>query len=407
MQWLGMLHNLGYILKATSVDPPRMKKQSIHWWGWLAIIFTVIASCEFLSYLATSALMHRNLIFCPLHITESYENYQERLLPTLGWPTPNYVQKREDFYDASGARFTPAFPDPYQTPARISLYGDSFTEAWGVDHEHAWGNVLSLLLNCRVSNFGVAGYGTDQAYLRFLQNTQDPAKVVVLVIFPENIKRNVNQLRNLISNVSICQTKPRFTLNNQGQLTLVPIPSLTKSEYYEVQYNPGRFFHHEFFLPDGPSGRQMAKFPYLWGMIKTSYFVLKNLGKVDKYQDFFQPGHPSRGLEIMVAIIKAFCDTAQKRGKRPLVMIIPTHYDIMIYQRYQKWNYQPLLDRLTDSHMEYIDAGPKIIQKLHGADRRTLYYPKLSFHLTGEGNHLLAVTLHDFLTSRNIMNQKN
>jgi len=65
------------------------------------------------------------------------------------------------------------------------LYGDSFTEGSGVDPEHAWSNVLSQLLHCRVANFGVSGYGTDQAYMRFLNNQRDPARVVVLGFLSE------------------------------------------------------------------------------------------------------------------------------------------------------------------------------------------------------------------------------
>jgi lysophospholipase L1-like esterase len=384
-----------------------MKKRPSRWLSCLAIIFVIIVSSEFLAFLTTSILIQKNLLFCPLRITETYEDYQQRLLPSLGWPWPYYFERKKDLYDASGSRLIPAFPDPNQTPARISLYGDSFTEGWGVNPEHALSNVLSQLLNCRVSNFGMAGYGTDQAYLRFLSNTRDPAEVVVLVIYAENIKRNVNQLRNLISLVTICQTKPRFILNHQGQLTLVPIPPLSKSEYYEMKHNPGRFLHHEFFLPDGPSGRQMVKFPYLWGMTKACWFLLKNHGSGENYQDFYQPGHPSQGLKVMTAIIEEFRHAAQTRGKRPVIMIIPTHYDIQIYQSRQKWNYQPLLDCLAEGHLDYIDAGPRIIHYLNGAASRTLYPPKLGFHLTEEGNRLLAQILHDFLTTRNILNRIN
>jgi lysophospholipase L1-like esterase len=380
-----------------------MAQRAVHWFGYVAIILVVIGSCELLAFLATFVLIQQNLFYSPDQITESYESYQQRFLPTLGWPS----QYNPERYDASGSRRIPAFPDPGRTPPRISLYGDSFTEGWGVDQKHAWGNILSILLNCRVSNFGVAGYGTDQAYLRFLQNTQDPAKVVVLGVFTENIKRNVNQLRNLISTVNYCQTKPRFILNNQGQLTLVPIPPLSKSQYYEMHHYPGRFFHYEYFLPDGPSGRQIAKFPYLWMMFKAAYYLLENQGRGDITKDFYQPGHPSYGLEIMTAIIEGFYRSAQDRDKRPLIMIIPTLYDIEAYQNYHTWNYQPLLDNLTASSLEYIDTGPKIVQYLTGADPRTLYPTKLGDHLNSEGNRLLAQILYDYLTSRNILRQIN
>jgi hypothetical protein len=379
-------------------------KRSVRLFGSLFIILVVLIFSEIMAYLTTSILIRNRLFFCPLLITETYENYQRRLEPNWGWPRPNYASAKSEFYDASGSRRIPAFPDPNQTPPLVCLYGDSFTEAYGVGHEHAWGNVLSQLLNCRVSNFGISGYGTDQAFLRFLHLPQDHAKVVILGVFSENIKRNVNQLRNLISTAPVCETKPRFILDNRGKLTLVPIPALTEKEYYEMPVNPGLYLHHEFFLPGGPSGRQKAQFPYVWGILKISPIIFRDLVLGDGfYQYFYQPTHPSKALEVTAAIIEEFCRTAQARGKQPVVLIIPTDYDILTYQRQRKWWYQPLVELLSERHLEFIDAGPKIIQYLGGADRETLYSPQINNHLNEAGNRLLAHIVYDFLTANNFL----
>ena len=90
-----------------------------------------------------------------------------------------------------------------------------------------------------------------------------------------------------------------------------------------------------------------------------------------------------------------------------MIVIIPTSYDILNYQGRQKWNFQPLLDRLAVGGLEYVNAGPKIIQFLDGADRQTIYSPKLAKHLNKKGNLLLAQILYDFLTTRNILNRIN
>jgi hypothetical protein len=84
--------------------------------GSLAIILVILVSCELLAFLATLFLQHRSIIFCPLEITEPYEMYQKRFLPTLGWPSPDFFHQRPGFYDASGSRMIPAFPDPFRTP---------------------------------------------------------------------------------------------------------------------------------------------------------------------------------------------------------------------------------------------------------------------------------------------------
>ena len=55
---------------------------------------------------------------------------------------------------------------------RILLFGDSFAEGWGVERDEMLSARLQSCLReggeqVEVLNFGVAGYGTDQAYLAF------------------------------------------------------------------------------------------------------------------------------------------------------------------------------------------------------------------------------------------------
>lgn len=360
--------------------------------GTLLIIFIIVAFAELMSYVKTKYLVNFSIGFTPLNHTEPYESYARRHDPRLGWRSSN------DQVDAVGSRIIPAFSDPKQTPACVSLYGDSFTEGYGVDDEHAWSNVLSEFLDCRVANFGVAGYGTDQAYLRYLGNRQDQAPVVILGYLSENIIRNVNQLRNLLGVVSACQLKPRFILNEQGHLTLVPLPQLTREQYEDLKSNPERVLNHEFFLPGGPSGYQRPGFPYLWGIIKVFPIVYKNMVlRQGTYYDFYQPDHPSQALEITVAIMKAFCRQARQRDQQPLILIIPTHIDVSTYLRTGKKVYQPLIDMLEERHLDYLDAGTRIFQYQGEA----LYDPQSHYHFSEKGNWVLAQIVYDYLIQNN------
>ena len=63
--------------------------------------------------------------------------------------------------------------------------------------EDSYPNLLARELGCRVNNFGVGGYGTDQAFLRYRQLAEDSPRFVVLGHYSEDIVRNVNQLRDL------------------------------------------------------------------------------------------------------------------------------------------------------------------------------------------------------------------
>lgn len=154
-----------------------------------------------------------------------YPAYVEVRDPVLGWKIYFYHSQLDEL----GERITPAFPDPRAQPAMISLYGDSFTFSPGVLPEESYANVLSKLVGRRVNNFGVGGYGTDQAYLRFKTQRNDPAGVVILGHLSDNVMRNVNQFHDLIGSLGqpACMFKPRFLVDGKGNLQLVPVVDYT------------------------------------------------------------------------------------------------------------------------------------------------------------------------------------
>ncbi len=371
-------------------------KRSAHIIGSLIIVILVVGFAEFMAYVKTSQMMKYDIGFIHLDITESYDQYTDRHDRRLGWVTP------PDRVDAEGSRPITAFPDCKHARTCVSLYGDSFIEGAGVDPEHAWSNVLSKLLNCRVANFGVSGYGTDQALVRFNFNSSDQGRLVILGFLSENLMRNVNQLRNLISPATACLLKPRFIVSEQEKLTLIPIPPLTKEDFTTLKKHPERFLSEEFFLPGGPSGYQRMGFPYTWGIIKAFPIMYRNLLlHRPTYFEMYQPGHPSHAMEVTLGIMEEFSREARKRGKQPLILIIPTQFDIIQYQRDEKWVYQPLLDLMARKNLEFIDAGPEIVKYLGDNDVKKVYSPKINNHFNEKGNGLLARIVYDYLKEKN------
>jgi hypothetical protein len=214
--------------------------------------------------------------------------------------------------------------------------------------------------------------------------------------------RNVNQLRNLISTSTACFMKPRFILNKHGELTLAPIPPMTKKEYDTLSTNPERVLHHEFFLPGGPSGYQKMEFPYTWGFLKALPLVFKNVVlHQGAYYDLYRPGNPSQAVSITLAIMEAFCREARQRGQQPLILVIPTHVDLAYYRRHGTWIYQPITDNLAKKGLDFIDVGPKFIHFLGESGVETLYSPKTMYHLNEKGNEILAKTVYDYLIQKN------
>lgn len=154
--------------------------------------------------------------------------------PDCGWVyRPNSLRHNGRFtVNSAGLRST---RDHSQRPApdtlRIALFGDSFTADDDVNDDETWANQLELALKrngirAETLNFGVGGYGMDQAYLRWQKIGRDYQPDIVIFGFqPENLDRNVNIFRHLyINGYGIPLSKPRFILGDSGlELTNSPV----------------------------------------------------------------------------------------------------------------------------------------------------------------------------------------
>lgn len=378
-------------------------QRTTFFWGSILIILVVAAFAEFMAYVTASYLVRYNIGFTSLNITESHADYQARHHPRLGWKS-NRVDDRGEYLEAAGPEGLPPGSARQPTPPCVSAYGDSFIEGFGVKPQQSWISLLSHLLHCRVANFGVSGYGTDQAFLRFLENRQDQARVVILGFLSENIIRNVNQLRNLISDAATCHAKPRFLLNEEGQLTLAPLPPFTEQEYETLRQQPERVLQHEFFLPGGPSGYREVGFPYTWGIVKALPFVWESVVlRRGMYYDLYRPDHPSRAVAVTQAILAEFSREARRRGQKPLILIIPTHIDLAYARRRGAWIYRPITDFLASQGLNYLDLGPIFLRSLGDAPPESLYAAATNYHLNDQGQALVARAVYDWLTQHQVL----
>jgi hypothetical protein len=323
---------------------------------------------------------------------EEYERYLATRDPVLGWPGP--ARLREPPYDAAGSRPVPAYPDPAAAPTMVSLYGDSMTESLEVGDEDAWGNQLARLLGARVANYGVSGYGTDQAYLRFLANEQDHAPVVVLNHFSDGVLRNVNRWRYLISTSpqSRLTFKPRFLADGEG-LDPVPLPALSYDAYVACVRDGARCLEHEYFLPDdGASGIQSMRFPFLMTLLRLPDGLIfgSRLRGEPRHADVYRPDHPSAALRVTRLLLRDFVAAARARGRTPVVTIIPDGKDLEYFRAHGAWTYQPLVDALrAQDGIAVLNFGPGILARL-GERSPCEVVNRCYDHFNAEGYRMLA-----------------
>lgn len=351
----------------------------------LAIVI-VWGFIELIAFVAIKLLKPYGVFYEP-SVSQTYANYLAARDVNLGWG-PSRTKTAAD-----GTRIDPIFSATSQ-PC-VSLFGDSFTWSEEVADGDAWGAVLGPKIKCRVANYGVGGYGTDQAYLRFL-SLPPVGGVVFLNHLSENILRNVNQYRNLLYPGLEFNFKPRFVHQN-GANVLLPIPNIAPNDIQEFLADPGRYLNNEYFLPGGHAGIQRITFPYSLALGKGILWNYRlHAWSKPSYADFYRPDHASQGLQVTFGIVDSFAKDAAARGQIPIVTLIPTCRDLKYKHEHGVFPYDQLTKMIAEKNIRYIDFGVEIERRTRGAPPEQLYHT-CSGHFNAAGYRQLADIAYDFL----------
>ena len=231
------------------------------------------------------------------------------------WATDKYGARRNQYFPASLA--------PY-----IATFGDSFTFGAEVDDNETWQNFLSNILNADVANYGVGGYGTDQAFLRFNKKIQQglSPKIAVLSIYEENYKRIFNRFRPFLYAETGIKLgfKPRADVDRMGKLRFLGTPLKTpvydRQELLEIveASREGDFWAG--FLP-------RFEFPFSFKLFRAAQIRLC-LGNpsIPTCESATPPTWNSpRVQSIMGALVSEFVSVCESKNIVPVILFISRH----------------------------------------------------------------------------------
>jgi hypothetical protein len=298
---------------------------------------------------------------------------------------------------ARGQREYAAQPPP--GILRIACFGESFTYgAQGQDKDTFEQCLERAHPSLEALNFGVSGFGTDQALLRFRREGRTlGAHVVVLGLMLENIGRNVNRYKDCWQpRGSSPGAKPRFELVG-GELALVPIPFRTQQEELDAVAAgtiESQLAEHEYWRePDLPG--------WLWrsSLVRIGATWFDSRRRDLRHQWTHADDEP---YQVTRALIASFEREALAGGARHFcVLVLPPEPQLRALARGGDRYWQGMLDDLARSGVEALDACPLLAQgydaSLDAHGKSGLYTEK---HLSGAGNALVAQALADWLEQR-------
>ena len=363
-------------------------------YGYAAIAILAIGLVELATYTVSRIYLLERipvLLYVPPHIDhEEWQHYLHERDPVLGWPSKRALASAE--HDHSGSRPVPAYPTPGDEC--VTLYGDSYTYGSEVSDAQAWGNELARRLGCRVGNFGVGGYGTDQSLLRFTGNSLDMAPVSILGLFPVNMMRNVNQYRHLRTGDSPLGFKPRFVVDGDS-LRLIPKPDPAFVELQYLRSDLRRLLPHEAFQPGTTVGPVPFQFPFTLTIARLLLHDQVRSWLLDRpsWMDFLDNDHSSQARQVTTEICHRFVEECRARNKDCFVLLLPTPSSYDYYKATGRLVMEPVMADFGKQSIPHINLTPHFAEELGlrpFAEILTNYPQPGMGHFNAEGNGMVA-----------------
>ncbi|HEX6201946.1 MAG TPA: SGNH/GDSL hydrolase family protein [Thermoanaerobaculia bacterium] len=311
--------------------------------------------------------------------------------PELGWDLVPGGERPERGYrvNRQGIRADrEVAPRPKPGVVRVAVFGDSFAHGSDVANGDTWADRLDASHpRLEVLNFGVPGYGTDQAYLRFRRHAADFAPHVVLLgVMSDNPQRNLSTFRPFFERRSgLPFGKPRFAVDGGGGLTLRPNPLPRREDYQALLDDPPavlpRVGRHDFFF-QGSHAR-----PPLDVLPSVRFFHVVTHARYRQPQ-LFRGVYDPKGEAFLVTmgILEAFHREAVAGGMLPAVVFLPHGRDLRA-SRGGGWPiYGSLLAACGEAGIRCLDAGRAFAEVPEEVDSRRL----IRGHYTPEGNAVVG-----------------
>lgn len=383
---------------------------------WIILIIIVYGFTELLSYgglfllnkylhikykpIDVISTMHSNIINNFIEQKTNYASFS----PTLGWSIKENGSSKLYQANSSGIRSNKEYAfTPPRGVRRISTFGDSYTHCDDVNNNETWQAFMeSYDSNIEVINFGVGGFGTDQSYLRYLEEgSQYNSHIVLIGFMSENIYRNVNAYRPFYyPNTGIPLTKPMFVIKDE-KLSLIPNQIQRLHDYKMLLHHPQDVFS-EIGINDYYYKKGYTSNIFDWSPTVRLIKILINKVSNRLFQEIIKNGRyneNSKTYRVTKKIFDKFYKASIKNNSIPIILIFPNKKDVVHYQRQKEKRYSPLLSYFDSKGYKYID----LMDAFENADVKDLFMGHYSPH----ANQLVAKHIHNYLNNMSRQVWKN
>jgi hypothetical protein len=256
-----------------------------------------------------------------------------------------------------------------------------------------------------VMNWGVGGYGTDQAFLRYkTQGAAYQPDIVIIGFEEDNFRRNVNRFRPFFRpGTGLPLAKPTFIAGENG-LELLENPFADFETFQNtLLYQPNRFLDllcpHDFYC----NREQYQAFPLdAFSSFRFFRTLAYELNRSDEAE--LPPFQDPSLQRVNFMLIQTFVTEVSRTGAIPIVLIFPELRSIRQHEAGQGTDYQAAITLLREKGLQVIDLAPAFVQaKTTENVAYSAYYASEGGHFNARGNQVVAQSLLWHLCSQGFL----
>lgn len=320
--------------------------------------------------------------------------------PVLGWThRPGVSEQLEGVtYTANsvGARALREYVlEPPANIIRLAAFGPSFVHSDEVGDSQTWAAQLEQARSeLEVMNWGVGGYGTDQAYLRYkTQGAAFQPRIVIIGFEEENIYRNVNRFRPFYRpGTGLPLTKPLFITITTG-LTMLENPYDDVDQFYQMlTEQPEQFLNevcpYDYFCDATRYQARPLDVFASYRLWRTLLFEMSHNQSIEDDPESYQDSYPA---QMTLRLVSQFVEDVAKNGAIPLVLVFPEQSTIADYEAGLEPVYQTGVTALRDQGVQVIDLAGAFVEAKQTQNRPYEdFYASEGGHFNELGNYVVA-----------------
>ncbi len=336
----------------------------------------------------------------------SHENPYITYDPWLGWTISPNTKSDNGLYESNsiGIRSPHEFNIRKSSNTfRIALFGDSFIHGDDVLYEDSISGQLEQELKqaktkVEVMNFGVPGYGIDQAFLRWqTEGVQYKPNMVLVGFQPENCLRNTNIHRSFYTKGAsqIPFTKPRF-MNRKDAIELVNSPTIEPEEIPGLieEFPETILSEFESFFSKDDYKKTILNKSKLIGIAKTA---VQKITQDNHFSDRYE--YDSETMSLCRDMLNIFSNDILENGSSYALIHIPQEWMLETLIDNKPLPYEQTREQLAKEH-PYIETISVLRTMSVEKGLENIYIP----HFSAEANSVVAKTISRYLDENGILN---